>query len=206
VAYEVGYRTEPMQHVALDAAAFYNDYHRLRVLQAGAFSPEPQGPIPTDYVQSFQLANLMHGHTYGVELAAEWSPVPWWRLHASYSYLRIKMFLESPSTDDINKKDAEGDSPRHQFSLRSGVDLGKKVECDLWLRGADRLPYIDGSAIPAYLTLDARVAWKPLPKLELALAGQNLLQRRHQEFIPEFINTFPSDVQRTFYGKATWKF
>jgi len=206
VAYEVGYRTEPMPHVALDAAAFYNDYHRLRVLQPSAFSPEPQGSVPTDYVQSFQLANLMHGHAYGVELAAEWSPVPWWRLHASYSYLRVKMFLEDPSTDAINKGDAEGDSPRHQFSLRSGVDLGKRVECDLWLRGADRLPYIDGSSIPGYLTLDARLAWKPMPKLELALVGQNLLQRRHPEFNPEFINTFPSDVQRSVYGKATWKF
>ena len=148
----------------------------------------------------------MHGHTYGCELAAEWSPVNWWRLHASYSYLRIKMYLDSPSTDLINKGDAEGDSPRHQYSLRSGFDLGREVELDLWMRGADRLPYVDGVSIPAYLTLDLRLAWKPLPKLELALVGQNLLHRRNQEFIPEFINTFPSEVQRSVYGKVTWKF
>jgi iron complex outermembrane recepter protein len=206
LAYEIGYRTEPMAHIALDLAAFYNDYRNLRAVQPGAAGPEPQGAIPTDYLQSFQFANLMHGHAYGVELAAEWSPVPWWRLHAAYSYLKVKMFLENPSTDEFNKGDAEGDSPRHQFSLRSGLDLGKKVQCDLWLRGVDRLSYIDGTSIPGYLTLDARLAWKPLPKLELALVGQNLLQRRHPEFNPEFINTFPSDVQRGVYAKATWKF
>ena len=148
----------------------------------------------------------MHGYTYGVELAGEWSPVPWWRLHAAYSYLRIKMFLDSPSTDSINLGDAEGDSPRHQVTIRSGVDLGKGVECDLWLRGADRLPYVDGVSIPGYLTMDARLAWKPLPNLELSLVGQNLLHSRNQEFIPEFINTFPSEVQRSMYGKLTWKF
>ena len=206
LAYELGYRTEPMQHVALDAAAFYNNYDRLRVLQAGQGFTEPAGAVPSNLVQPFELANLMHGHTYGIELAGEWSPVPWWRLHASYSYLRIKMYLESPSTDDINKSDAEGDSPRHQFTVRSGVDLGKRVEFDLWLRGADRLPYIDGVSIPGYLTMDARLAWKPLPKLELALVGQNLLHRRNQEFVPEFINTFPSEVQRSVYAKLTWKY
>ena len=206
LAYDLGYRTEPLQHVAIDLAAFYNSYDRLRVLQAGGIFPEQTGAAPPDLVQPYQLANLMHGHTYGCELAAEWSPVNWWRLHASYSYLRIKMYLDSPSTDLINKGDAEGDSPRHQYSLRSGFDLGREVELDLWMRGADRLPYVDGVSIPAYLTLDLRLAWKPLPKLELALVGQNLLHRRNQEFIPEFINTFPSEVQRSVYGKVTWKF
>jgi len=206
LAYELGYRTEPMTHVAIDAAAFYNSYGRLRVLQTGQLFTEPVGSAPENLVQPFGLANLMHGHTYGVELAGEWSPVPWWRLHASYSYLRIKMYLEAPSTDTINQGDAEGDSPRHQFTLRSGVDLGKGVECDLWLRGAGRLPYVDGVSIPGYLTMDAHLAWKPLPKLELSLVGQNLLHGRNQEFVPEFINTFPSEVQRSVYGKVAWKF
>jgi iron complex outermembrane recepter protein len=206
LAYELGYRTEPMPHVAIDIAGFYNDYDRLRVITSNGGTLEPDFNAPLNQAAFFQLANLMHGHTYGVEVAGEWSPVPWWRLHATYSYLKIKMYLESPSTDLINKGDAEGDSPRHQLSVRSGIDLGKGVEFDLWLRGVDRLPYIDGVTIPGYLTMDARLAWKPTPKLEFALVGQNLLHRRNQEFVPEFINTFPTDVQRSVYGKATWKF
>lgn len=206
VAYEVGYRTEPVQHVALDVAAFYNDYHNLRVLKTGTLAYEPSAQAPTDLVQPFTLANLMHGHTYGIEFAGEWSPVPWWRLHASYSYLRAKMYLETPSTDEINKGDAEGDSPRHTFTVRSGLDLGKGVEFDLWLRGADQLRYIDGETVPGYITMDARLGWKVTPNLEFSVVGQNLLHDRKQEFVPEFINTFPTDVQRSVYGKATVKF
>jgi iron complex outermembrane recepter protein len=206
VAYELGYRVEPKQHVAFDVAAFYNDYRHLRVLQEGATVPEFDGAQPTNLLRSYTLANEMHGHAYGVELAGEWSPVPWWRLHATYSYLRIKMNLEEPSTDTINQNDAEGDSPRHQFTVRSGLDLGKGWEFDCWLRGAGRLAYIDGVSIPGYVTMDTRLAWKPVPKLEIALVGQNLLHRHTPEFIPEFINTFATEVQRSVYGKVTWKF
>ncbi|MBJ6725781.1 TonB-dependent receptor plug domain-containing protein [Geomesophilobacter sediminis] len=205
VAYELGYRTQPRQHLTLDSTVFYNVYDRLRVLRAETALPVFE-PANNDLVQRYLLDNLMHGFAYGAEVAAEWAPFAWWRLHASYSYLKIKMFLDAPSTDLVNKRDAEGDSPRHQFSLRSGLDLGKNVELDLWLRGVDELPYIDGSVISGYLTMDARLAWKPTPKLELSVVGQNLLQRRHQEFNPEFINTLPTDVQRSVYGKVTWKF
>jgi iron complex outermembrane receptor protein len=206
VAYELGYRTEPMQHVALDVAVFYNDYQRLRVLKVEQGFFEPSIQQPENAVQPLSLSNLMHGHTYGVELAGEWSPVPWWRLHATYSYLRAKMTLESPSVDMINKGDAEGDSPRHTFTVRSGLDMGKGVEFDCWLRGASRLNYIDMETIPGYITLDLRLAWKPTPRLELALVGQNLLHEHKSEFIPEFINTFATEVQRSVYGKLTWKF
>ncbi|GFO66482.1 TonB-dependent receptor [Geomonas limicola] len=205
-AYELGYRTEPVQHVALDVALFYNDYRKLRVLKVDPWQFEPSAQAPTDIVQPLSLANLMHGHTYGVEVAAEWSPIIWWRLHATYSYLVSKMYLENPSIDEINKRDAEGDSPAHQFTVRSGVDLGKGVEFDLLLRGTDKLSYIDRLSIPGYLTLDARLAWRPIPKLELSVVGQNLLHERKQEFNPEFINTFPTEVQRSVYGKVTWKF
>lgn len=205
-AYELGYRTEPVSHVALDVALFYNDYQKLRVLKVEPWQFEPSSQAPTDIVQPLSLANLMHGHTYGAELGAEWSPIIWWRLHATYSYLVSKMYLESPSIDDINKRDAEGGSPQHQFTVRSGLDLGKGIEFDLWLRGSDKLSYIDRTTIPGYLTLDARLAWRPIPKLELSVVGQNLLHDHKQEFNPEFINTFPTAVQRSVYGKATWKF
>ena len=33
-----------------------------------------------------------------------------------------------------------------------------------------------------YITLDARLGWRPCPNLEMALIGQNLLQDHHLEF------------------------
>ena len=148
----------------------------------------------------------MHGHTVGVELSADWTPYDWWRLQASYSYQNLTMYLDGSSADSINKGNAEGDVPQHQFSVRSGFNLGRQVTLDLWLRGSDRLASIDGQSIRGYVTMDTRLAWKPVKGLELALVGQNLFESHHPEFIPEYINTQPSEVVRSVYGKLTWQF
>jgi iron complex outermembrane recepter protein len=201
IAYELGYRTQPLQHLTLDLSLFFNQYDHLRVRQEGL-----QGLEATNAVLRYPLSNDMHGHTYGAELSATWRPFDWWRLQAAYSYLCSIMYLDNDSTDEINRGDAAAGSPRHQGSLRSGFDLGKKVELDFWLRAIDRVNYIDDTSIPGYVTMDVRLAWKPVKTLELALVGQNLFQKRHPEYIPEFINTTASEVPRSVYGKLTWKF
>lgn len=206
LAYEVGYRVEPAARMSLDIALYYNVYKRLRILKPGADFVETPVGAPANAVQQFILSNDMHGSAYGAEISADWLPCPWWRLQAAYSYERLTMHLDGTSTDAINKGNAEGDTPRHQASLRSGFYLGRQVTLDLWLRGTDYLASIDGISIPGYITMDARLAWKPLRNLELALVGQNLFDRRHPEFIPEYINSIPSEVVRSVYGKLTWKF
>jgi iron complex outermembrane receptor protein len=206
LAYEIGYRTKPLPHLSFDIAAYYNSYKNLRVITPGTPYTEPQSGPPTNGVMPYTLSNDMHGHAVGVELSAEWTPLEWWRLQATYSYQKLTMYLDGNSTDSINKGNAEGDVPRHQFSVRSGFDVGQQVMLDLWLRGVDRLASIDGQAIPGYVTMDARIAWKPIKGLELALIGQNLFESHHAEFIPEYINTLPAEVSRSVYGKVTWQF
>jgi iron complex outermembrane recepter protein len=206
LAYEIGYRVEPAARLSMDIALYYNIYKHLRVLKPGAASIEtPPGAGP-NAVQQFILSNDMHGSAYGAEISADWLPCPWWRLQATYSFERLTMHLDGTSTDTINRGNAQGDTPRHQASLRTGFDLGRQVTLDLWLRGTDYLASIDGVSIPGSITMDARLAWKPLRNLELSLVGQNLFDRHHPEFIPEYINTVPSEVVRSVYGKLTWKF
>ena len=36
--------------------------------------------------------------------------------------------------------------------------------------------------VPAYETGDARIAWRPVKRVEFAVTGQNLLQPRHFEY------------------------
>jgi iron complex outermembrane receptor protein len=98
---------------------------------------------------------------------------------------------------------AEGESPHNQFSLRSSTDLGRDVELDLWLRYVDDLPAHD---VDNYITVDARLGWQPVENIELSVIGQNLLDSHHPEFTPEIIDTVPTEVQRSVYGKITWKF
>jgi len=201
IAYELGYRTEPITNMTMDLALFYNDYKNLRVRQNGIQSLEA-----TNAVLSYPLTNDMHGHTYGAELSASWRIYDWWRLQASYSYLRSIMFLDNGSTDEINRSNGADGAPRHQGSLRSAFNVCKDVEFDLWLRMTDKVKSIDSATIPGYVTGDARVAWKAAKNLELSLVGRNLFQNKHNEYRAEYINTTATEVPRSIYGKITWKF
>jgi iron complex outermembrane receptor protein len=60
--------------------------------------------------------------------------------------------------------------------------------------------------VPAYTALDLRYAWCPWPALELSIVGQNLLQRRHTEIVPDLLPSQTLQVQRALYLKAKWQF
>jgi len=82
------------------------------------------------------------------------------------------------------------------------MELTRQVDFDVWLRYVDALR---SSNVPGYVTLDLRLAWRPLQNLELALVGQNLVDSHHPEFVPEEL-FLPTEVQRSVYGKITWRF
>jgi len=88
-----------------------------------------------------------------------------WILRPSYSFLDIRLQPTAGGTDMFDAQRLEGQSPRHQFSLRSSLDLSQKWEADFWMRYVDELSSIGTSA---YLTADARLAWRPTRNLELA--------------------------------------
>lgn len=199
IAYELGYRVKPSDTLSFDIAAFYNRYHKLRNITLPA-DPIFE-PLPTPHMTSTLLiVNNDDADTYGVELSTDWAPLDWWRILAAYTFLEIKMYSPVPS---IAAATVEGENPKHQFSLRSQMNLGRNVDFDLWLRYVDNLPAID---IGSYVTLDARLAWRPVKNLELSLVGRNLIHDRRLEFIPELINTLPTESERSFYGKITWTF
>jgi iron complex outermembrane receptor protein len=47
-----------------------------------------------------------------------------------------------------------------------------------------------------HTSLDVRLAWRPIPRIEIAAVGQNLLSPHHREFGPA------TEVQRGVYGQA----
>jgi iron complex outermembrane receptor protein len=201
LAYEVGYRVQATSTFSADIATFYNSYSNLRSAEPGA--PFVQAnPFPTDVVVPFVASNKMGGGTYGAELFADWRVVPKWRLLGSYSYLQMNIQKNSDSLDPT-ADNPDGASPRHQWYVRSSLDLPKHLEQDLIVRYVDRLPSLN---IPSYYSLDANFSWRPVTHLEFSVGGQNLLNHQHVEFIPEFINTMPTRVARTFRGTITWRF
>src|SRR5213080_3944245 len=121
LAYEVGYRVQATNSFSADIATFYNNYSNLRTAEPGA--PFLEGsPAPTDVVIPFVAANKMSGGTYGVELFADWRVAPKLRLVGSYSYLQTDIRKNSDSLDPTPDS-PNGSSPRHQWYLRSSIDL-----------------------------------------------------------------------------------
>src|SRR3989454_2248494 len=201
LAYELGYRVQATSNLSLDIATFYNNYSNLRTAEPGA--PFVEGsPAPTDIVIPFVAGNKMSGGTYGVELFADWKVVPKWRLVGSYSYLQMNIHKNSDSLDPT-PDNPNGSSPRHQWYLRSSVDLPKHFEQDTTLRFVDHLPSL---GLPSYYSLDAHLGWRPVTNLELSIGGQNLLNNWHLEFMPDFVNTSPTVVKRSIFGSITVKF
>jgi len=198
VAYELGYRTTMIDSLSLDMTLFYNDYDRFRSTRLGKLLNHGE------YLeQQLTYNNFNHPKTYGYELAAVWQMLDWWRWDASYSYLNTR--LDGASNVEINQ------APQQRLSLRSALSPLPDVDFDFWLRYVDRSAAINTNGgvglidIPAYLTLDLRLAWRPVKDLELACVGQNLLEDRHLEFVQENL-TLPTSIDRGVYFKAIWEF
>lgn len=200
IAYEVGYRAQPLDRFSFDLAAFYNDYDSLRSLEPT--DPQARFEPPPPHV-GFTAGNEISGETYGFEAGTTWHASGIWRLYGSYSLLRMDLRQSARSGDPMTVDSTEGTNPRHQWLLRSSVDITPEMEWDVGLRFVDELPAL---GIDEYLEMDMRLAWRPIAGLEAALVGSNLLNRRHEEFSPSFIQTQRTEIPRSFYAKLTWEF
>ncbi len=185
IAYEIGFRIRPVDPLSIDVSSFYNDYDKLRTVEFTG--------------SQLNGDNKMKGSTYGVELAVDWRVMNTWRLAAAYTYLQMQLHDYGNSSDE----GAEGENPHHQVSLRTSMDLIENLELDLWARYVDNLPSQD---VGSYVSLDIRLGWKPRKDLELSVVGQNLFDSQRPEFIPEIVNSTPTEIERGVYGKIKWTF
>ncbi|WP_066334460.1 TonB-dependent receptor plug domain-containing protein [Azohydromonas lata] len=171
---ELGWRGQPWTDTSASATLYRADYEGLR-------SAEITGPA------SAQLVNGLKGRVQGLETWGSWQAQPNWRLHAGASrmwqHLRV-----SPGYADLSNQLGltEGANPSWQWMLRSQLDLPRRTELDVTLRGVSRLEL---PAVPAYTALDLRLGWRPSANVEWSLTLQNLLDAGHGEFGPAATRT-----------------
>lgn len=195
VAYELGYRTPLGSKGSASIATFYNAYDDLRSL---SFTPATIVPL--------FFENNVEGETYGIELSAVYRLFDWWRLRGGYNFLKEHLRV-TPGRRDLNNARNETSDPQHQLSVRSSVDLVHDVELDAGLRWVDTLYNHSAGVVgtvPSYCELDVRIGWRPTERFELSLVGQNLLHDRHPEF--GIAGPLREEIQRSFYGKVTWRY
>ena len=199
LAWEAGYRAEG-NRLSLDLAAFYNVYDNLRTAEAGV--PEFRAsPGPPHLVLPFEIDNKMGGRTYGAEVAVNLRASDRWRLRGAYTGLHARISVDADSRDTVSKNQ-EDEHPRHQSALWSHVDLGRGLELSLGGRHVGGIP---GLQVNGYVTLDARLGWKPGNGLECGLVGQNLVGAPRFEFTkPGVIGTRPTGVERGIFVLLRW--
>ena len=195
LAYELGYRFNYRNRWSLDIATFYNDYDELRTM-------DPVTSPPADILLDFD--NKMTGETWGLELAGQWQVRPGWRLNLTYTWLNMALHLDNGSMDQVSESAGDA-SPTSSAAFWSRLDLGNRLQFDSALRYMGAIA-VNGIDIDSYVELDLRLGWEAVPGLEFALIGQNLLENHHREFQPDFINTQSTQVERSIYGRVTWRF
>ncbi|HEX4050714.1 MAG TPA: TonB-dependent receptor [Steroidobacteraceae bacterium] len=202
IAYELGYRAAFGSQWSGSLSTFYNDYDHLRSTSATATTLYYIYPFPI-YFQ-----NNLEGETHGLQLSASYQPLQWWQLHAGYDllleHLRVRPG-EVDTTDALN----ETADPHGQASLRSSMNLPRRMTLDTALRWVDALHIDNGPTggavmgiVPAYWELDTRLAWQATRRLNLSLVGQNLLRADHVEY------GYPSpereQIARSVFARAIW--
>ncbi|HEU0282890.1 MAG TPA: TonB-dependent receptor [Gallionella sp.] len=200
LAYEAGYRVWPSERLYLDVAGFYNEYGNLMTMEP--LTPFFEAGPPARLVAPQQFQSKASATTHGLELSANWQPTEKWQFKAAYSWLKMRIRRDAGSADNAIEAKA-GDAPQHQVQFHTYHELNAQTDLGVSLYYVDKLP---NQNIPAYTRLDARLGWRPQRGLELSLGARNLLDRQHPEFVSAIVGPGTSEVPRSIYGAATWRF
>jgi iron complex outermembrane receptor protein len=198
LAYELGYRVEPVKHCSLDFTGFYNDYNRLIAGIPGApqliTSPPLHVLIPTSN------ENAGGAQSFGVEASGRYDVTDYWHLAASWSWCEINSPLSSSLFLEA--------TPEQQFQVRSALNLPCNLEFNAAAYYVDQIQASYGTGqltIPSYVRLDLGLVWHASKSLEIGIWGQNLLDGRHAEFT-SYKTPLITEIPRSVVGKITWRF
>src|SRR6266849_1862740 len=181
---ELGYRAQPSRRASYSVTLFHSVHDHLRTVEPG-----PAGALV--------IGNEMEGKTTGIEAWGSLQAAERWRLSAGLLALHQDLHLK-PGSGDTSGVAAAGNDPRHQWNLRSSLDLPGRQEFDVMLRHVAPLP---SPSVPGYTALDARYAWHFERSLEVALIAQNLFDRSHPEFGAAVTR---SEIERGLFLKLRW--
>jgi iron complex outermembrane receptor protein len=196
-AVEAGYRLQQSGRWAIDLALFRSRYTNLGALAVSDLQPQTSPVL--HYVLPLKRTSLDSATAYGAELSGQWNVTRRWALKPGYTYLNLRPDGESRLAPT---EATSGTDLKHQFQLRSTLDLARDWQLDANLYRLGSLP---GLAIPGYTRLDLRLGWRPWRGADISVSGQNLLQDHHLEYLAdgEYVAT---EARRALVVRCTWSF
>ena len=200
--FEAGYRTQLTPRLSLDTTAFVGLYRDL-VRQVPGTPVFTTDPGPPHLVIPLLFVNVSRVRTLGAEFFMNWNVSHRWKLSPGFSLIEMKL---APDASGISQTVAIIDNtPKHQFQVRSALDLTRRLEWDASAGYVGPLRDEGTGPTPGYARVDTRLGWKAGEFIEISLVAQNLLTPRHAEF-PDFYPVHHTDAERSVFGKVTWHF
>ena len=164
IAVEAGYRGQPSRSTSLSINGFVNFYSDLRT---------------TEFVNgAFQLLNGREGRTYGIEAWGSLQATRWWRLSLGATTLWKDLHVKQGHFDFI-PRNVTGNDPGWQVKLASQFDLAPRLQLNLDGRAVGDID--QEPKVGSYVEVGGRLAYRLSDRLELYLAGRNLLHQTHLE-------------------------
>jgi iron complex outermembrane receptor protein len=201
--FEVGYRAQVTPRLSFDITTFSSYYHGLQTQEPGDpfFTMDPP---PLHLLIPVIFADNAHAHNYGGEVFANWNVTHRWRISPGYSFLQMHV-AGDPSTQDPAAAEIANETPKHQFQIRSFLNLTRNLEWEAAVFDVGDLKDGGNGSTPSYTRLDSRLGWRVGESLELSIVGQNLLSPAHAEYHDAF-SILHSLMARSVFGKVTWRF
>jgi iron complex outermembrane receptor protein len=159
-------------------------------------------PEPRHLFVPVQFGNLLEATTTGVEIAARWSPLDWWRLEGGYSTFHITPRL-SPESGNTTNASFDGNAPGTQWQARSAFSLGPRLQLDAMVFHVGALANL---GVSAYTRTDMHLEFAITPRLAASFAGQNLFDREHSEFAGAGAIVTPTQIPRSAHLQLRFQF
>lgn len=192
IAYELGYRFQPVKNLSFDISGYYNDYNKLNIDTLG-------DPVifSTYVLQPLIAQNVNDANSLGGEVLVRYDVTSSWRLVGSYSYLDLRFDDKSKIVSSL-----VGKNPKNMFKIHSTYLFQNKIEMNNALYAVSQLNGID---IPSYYRFDTKLSYPLTNAVNVSLVGQNLFDARHKEFSP-FLYQTQTEIGRSVYAGVSYKF
>ena len=202
LSYEAGYRAQLKKWLSIDVSSFFNRYYHLESVEPGPETFEPT-PAPARFVIPLTFGNLMYGTTEGAELVGSLKLTSRWTLSPGYAFLEMHLHTEPSSQDTTSPLIYQGSNPQHQVQLRSRVQLFRNLSWDANGYFVSALP---AEQVPSYTRVDSQLSWELGERMQLSVAGRNLLHDHHVESLDILTLVNSALIKRGAYAKLTWRF
>jgi outer membrane receptor protein involved in Fe transport len=151
-------------------------YEHLRTQEVAAPSVEFV-PFPHILVAT-AVGNQLGATTRGLEVAAQWTPVPAWRLSGSYTAFDLTPQPAAASQDPFAATE-DGSAPRTQWQVRSVFSPVTRATFNVAIF---RVGSLEQFQVGAYTRADVSAEWRFSRRLSVMAIGQNLFDSAHAEF------------------------